>query len=180
MKNLSVALVLVIGLWSCSNNSKTTTETTDSTVNTETTTAQSDDNELVSELIESMYGGIALMKQGQTKATDQSVKELAKKLETEHTKLTEDLKSLAAKKGWTVATGESSSDMNAREDMADDQVADYQKEWLEALRDRHETNISKLENHSTTDADLRAASTKGLPKLKELLANIESVQGRMK
>jgi putative membrane protein len=149
-------------------------------MNTETTTTQSDDNELVSELIESMYGGIALMKQGQTKATDSSVKELAKKLETEHTKLTDDLKSLAAKKGGTVATAESSSDMKKREDMADDQVADYQKEWLEALKDRHETNIGKLEGHSTTDADLQAASTKGLPKLKELLANIESIQDRVK
>lgn len=180
MKKFSAALVLVIGFWSCNNNAKTTTETTDSTETTETTTAQSDDNELVSELIESMYGGIALMKQGQTKATNPSVKALAKKLETDHTKLTEDLKSLAAKKGWTVAAAESSSDMKKREDMADDNVAEYHKEWLEALKDRHETNINKLENHSTTDADLQAASAKGLPKLKELLANIESVQASMK
>lgn len=141
---------------------------------------QTDDANLVSELVQSMYGGIALMKQGQQKATAQPVKDLAKKLETEHTKLTDELKALGAKKGWTLPSAESDADMKKREDMADDEVDAYQKEWLSLLKDRHETNIGKLERHKTTDPDLQAASAKGLPKLKELLADIERVQQSMK
>ncbi|MEJ7912775.1 MAG: DUF4142 domain-containing protein, partial [Chitinophagaceae bacterium] len=166
-------------------NDRTTIRDSMDSNNTDTTTAantgaQNGDSKLVSELIESMYGGIALMQQGQEKAITPAVKSLAKKLETAHTALTNDLKDLVAKKGWTLPSGESADDIKTRTDMADDEAAEYEKEWLKALEDRHETNIKKLENANTQDADLQALSAKGLPKLKELLSSIEAVQKGLK
>lgn len=190
IKIFGLALLVATGITAC-NNASTTTENkdtltkttepiaTESTMN-ENKTEQSDDGKLVTELIESMNGGIALMKQGQTKATAKPVKDLAKKLETEHTKLTNDLKALATKKGYTIPASASAEDTKMQEDMADDDVADYQKEWLSALKNKHETNIKKIEDSKTTDPDLKALADKGLPKLRELLNNIKTVQDNMK
>lgn len=190
IKNVGLALLVTAGMIGC-NDAATTAEKKDSMGTTtdpmttepaanENKTEQSDDGKLVTELIESMNGGIALMQQGQTKATAQPVKDLAKKLETEHTKLTDDLKALAIKKGYTVPTSASADDTKMKDDMADDDVADYQKEWLSALKDKHETNIRKIEDSKTTDPDLQALAAKGLPKLRELLNNIKTVQDNMK
>lgn len=190
IKNFGIALLVTAGMSACNDSANKTAENMDGDTSnsmsgtsgqmTTENTAQSDDAKLVSELVESMHGGIALMQQGQQTATSPAVKNLAKKLETEHTGLTNELKELAAKKGWSVPASASSDDMKKMEDMADDNVNDYQKEWLEKLKDRHETNIKKLENSKTTDPDLQAASAKGLPKLRELLGNIKSVQMSMK
>lgn len=196
VKNLGLAVIIAASVSACNDSATNTSgkdslsaSSTDNATPTTTTPAdntttntepQSDDAKLVSELVESMYSGIAVMQQGQTKATSPSVKALAKKLETEHTKLTEDLKALAAKKGWTMPTCENADDAKKREDLAKETGAEYDKDWLEALKDRHETNIKKLEDSKTTDPDLKAAAAKGLPKLHELLGNIEVVQKGLK
>lgn len=90
------------------------------------------------------------------------------------------MKDLATKKGWSVPASASSGDTKMREDMADDDADDYQKQWLKELKDKHETNIKKLENSKSTDPDVQALAAKGLPKLRELLSNIESVQKSIK
>ena len=146
----------------------------------DTAVAGGADAKLVYELVESMNGGIALMEQAETKATTPGVKALAKKLDTEHSALTNDLKELATKKGWALPAGESEKDMKKRDDLGKEEVAEYEKDWLEALKDRHETNIKKLEDAKPTDADLKAAGEKGLPKLKALLADIKAQQEKLK
>jgi putative membrane protein len=188
--NLGLTLVTVISLSSCSNSEKTGSEkdslsadsamevTQDSVA--DSASMQGDDPKLVYELVESMYGGIAVMKQGEEKATTPSVKALATKLATEHTKLTEELKALATKKNWTLPVGESTDDKSKREDLAKKTGTDYDKAWLEALADRHKTNIGKLEDAKPTDPDLKAAGQMGLPKIKALLADIEAAQTQVK
>ncbi|NIJ52830.1 DUF4142 domain-containing protein [Dyadobacter arcticus] len=146
----------------------------------DTAEAKGDDPKLVYDLVESMYGGIAVMKQGEEKATSPAVKALAIKLVKEHTKLTDDLKALATKKNWTLPRGESTDDKEKRDDLAEKTGNDYEKAWLEALADRHETNAKKLEDAKPEDADLKMAGEKGLPKIKELLGNIEAVQKEIK
>ncbi len=140
----------------------------------------SPDASLVYQLVESMYGGIAVMKDGATKATNPSVKSLAQKLEITHTKLTNELKALAAKKNWKLPAGESAADMSTRADMAKMAPAEYEKAWLVALADRHQTNVAKIEAAHPVDADLKAARTKGLPVLKGLLTDIRKVEAQMK
>ena len=53
------------------------------------------DKQLVFDLISSMYGGIALMARAQQRMLNPDVVDLAKKLETAHTKQTEELKDLS-------------------------------------------------------------------------------------
>lgn len=180
------ALVIAISA-SCTGSTENAQETTaDSSGITSmasdsvTSMSQDPDAKLVYELIESMYAGIALMKDGEKKATNSSVKTLAAKLVTEHSKLTKDLEALSAKKNWPLPSGEPSADRQKREEMGKEEVSKFQKDWLAALRDRHETNIAKLENASPSDPDVKAAGEKGLPKIKMLLSNIKMVQTNLK
>lgn len=186
IRNFGLALLTVCGLSYCTSADKTAEEkdsvSQDSILeNTQdmvedSAKSQGDDPKLVYELVESMYGGIAVMKDGETKATSPEVKALAKKLTAEHTKLTEELQALATKKGWALPVGESIDDKEKRNDLNKKTGLDYDKEWLNALEDRHKTNIGKLENAKPADADLKMAGEKGLPKIEALLANIEAVQ----
>lgn len=185
---------LIAVLMSCNNSSDSTTSTDmDSSASTATTTTPPADNapatdslssnpdaKLVYELEESMYAGIALMKEGVKKGTNPAFKGLASKLVTEHTKLTKELEDLSKKKNWPLPAGEPSADMQKRESMVTEDVAQFQKDWLQSLRDRHETNIGKLEDAKPSDLDVKAAGEKGLPKIKELLGNIKTVQSNLK
>ena len=142
----------------------------------ENTHVQSADKKLVFELIESMYAGIALMMQAQQKKLSPDVLDLAEKLETTHTKLTEELKMYASGQGWLIPAGELEKDIEVRQSMAKEDNNTYQQHWLAALRNRHETNIAKLENAKPTDPKLESMGKKGLSTLKDLLSDIVSVQ----
>ena len=190
VKIFGLALMAAFGLTYCNSANKTSEEkdslkTADVMEETQdmvkdSADAQGDEPKLVYDLVESMYGGIAVMKQGETNGASPAVKKLAAKLDKEHTKLTDDLKALATKKGWALPTGESMDDKEKRDDLAKKTGNDYDKAWLEALADRHETNIKKLEDAKPNDPDLKMAGQKGLPKIKELLSEIESVQKQVK
>lgn len=188
----TAAVVLSLFSTSCSDGSEKANDSSkDSSVNTADENrpsvsssadviSQNPDAKLIYELEESMYAGIALMKEGERKATDPTVKSLATQLVTEHSKLTTELEALSTKKSWPLPAGEPASDMQKREAMAKEDVSEFQKDWLAALRDRHETNIRKLENAQPSDPDVKAAGEKGLPKIKELLGKIKLVQANLK
>lgn len=190
IRNFGLALLTVCGLSYCTSADKTAEDkdsiSQDSILeNTQdmvedSAKSQGDDPELVYELVESMYGGIAVMKDGETKATSPEVKALAKKLTVEHTKLTEELQMLATKKGWALPVGESTDDKEKRNDLNKKTGIDFDKEWLNALEDRHKTNIGKLEDAKPADADLKMAGEKGLPKIEALLAEIKAVKSSLK
>ncbi|WP_316800162.1 DUF4142 domain-containing protein [Pedobacter frigidisoli] len=190
IRNFGLALLTACSLSYCTSADKTAEEkdsiSQDSTLEStqemveDSAKALGDDPKLVYELVESMYGGIAVMKDGEMKASSPAVKALAKKLTSEHTKLTEELQMLATKKGWTLPVGESTDDKEKRNDLNKKTGSDYDKEWLSALEDRHKTNIGKLEDAKPADADLKMAGEKGLPKIKALLADIESVKSSLK
>ena len=121
-------------------------------------TEESEDSKLVTELIQSMYGGIALMMQAQDKATRRPILELAKTLETEHKKLNDELKKLAKKKGWKIPATATDEDKQKETDLYQEDVVNYQKDWLVALKEKHEANIQKLEKAKPTDRDVKAIS----------------------
>ena len=137
------------------------------------------DKQMVADLIASMYAGIALMMQAQQKKVSTDVMDLADKLETEHTKLTEELKMYASGKGWLIPAGELDKDIAARQAMANLDGPVYEKQWLEALRQRHATNIAKLENAVPYDSKLQGMGEKGLSKLKDLISDITDVEQKV-
>ncbi len=137
------------------------------------------DKQLVFSLITSMYGGIAMMMRAQQRKLDADVIDLADKLETAHTKLTEELKMYASGKGWIIPAGEVDADVDSREEMAKLDNATYQQRWLSLLEQRHQLNITRLENANPSDTKLKSMGEKGLSKLKDLLGDIMDVEGKV-
>ena len=101
---------------------------------TGTVSQRSSDAKLVYDLVQSMYAGIAVMKQGEEKASAPQVKELAAKPDKEHSKITEDMKALAMKKGWRLPPGKPAADIQKREVLSTLSGAAYDKSWLGASR----------------------------------------------
>ncbi len=137
------------------------------------------DKQLVFDLITSMYGGIAMMMRAQQRKLDSQVIDLADKLETNHTKLTEELKMYASGKGWLIPAGEVDADVANREEMAKLDNATYQQHWLKLLQERHQLNITRLENANPSDSKLQSMGEKGLSKLKDLIGDILDVENKV-
>ena len=137
------------------------------------------DKQLVFDLITSMYGGIAMMMRAQQRKLDPDVIDLADNLESEHTKLTEQLKLYASEKGWLIPAGEVDADVANREEMAKLDNVTYQQRWLSLLEQRHQLNITRLEQATPSDSKLQSMGEKGLSKLKDLLSDIMDVAGKV-
>jgi len=191
--NFGFAVLFLTGLASCNDSSDSFDENRDSLMrdsidradNTrfnDSASMQNKDAVWVSEVLESNFAEIELSKQAQQKATDKQVKDLAVMLEKDHMSLVNEAKDLASKKNWTVASGETTDAMKKREDMMDDQVKEYQKDWLEMMEDRHENSIKKFEDAAddVTDVELRSWITSTVPKLRAHHDRIMQVQKAMK
>ncbi len=79
-----------------------------------------------------------MARQAREKATSSEVKSLAQTLEKDHKALVSEAKDLASRKNWTVATQETADARDKLEDMADDDVKEFEKDWLEMMEDKHE------------------------------------------
>jgi putative membrane protein len=141
---------------------------------------QNTDAGWVSEVLENNYAEIKMAQQAQEKATNSEVKSLAQTLEKDHNALVSEAKDLASRKNWTVATQETADARDKMEDMADDDVKEYEKDWLEMMEDKHEKSIRKFENANVDDADLKTWTTNTLPKLQAHLDRINQVQKNRK
>lgn len=136
------------------------------------------DSRWVSDVLEGNYAEIEMARQAQQKATSKEVKDLAMMLEKDHTALVDEAKALASQKNWEVATAETEDARKNREDMMDDDVKKYEKDWLEMMEDKHERSIKNFEDAAddVSDADLRSWIVNTIPKLKAHHDRITQVQ----
>lgn len=185
---LTVVTAMITGLVAC-NGAADTDATDNDTLNRMDNTRvdvdtiarmQNKDAEWVSEVLESNYAEIKMAQQAQQKATNPKIKSLAQTLEKDHTTLVNESKDLASRKNWTVATQETANARDDMEDMADDDVKEYERKWLEMMDDKHEKSIRKFENANVNDAELKTWITNTLPKLQAHHDKIEEVQNTRK
>lgn len=132
------------------------------------TKAAEKDAQFVVDVITSNYGEVKLAQLAQQKSSNKEIKDVAKMLETDHTAVLTDLKSLASNKGMTVPTEESGEAKDKFKDLSDDKTSEFDKQWCETLMDNHKTSISKFENaaNDVTDPDLKSFVNTVLPKLR--------------
>lgn len=128
-------------------------------------------------------GGMAeveLAKLALQKSTNADVKKFAQTMITDHTKANDELKALAAKKSVTLPT-DLGSHKSTLDDLNGKTGADFDKAYVEAMVDDHETDVDLFEdNTDNSDADIKAFTTKTLPTLKSHLQMIKDIQAKMK
>ena len=119
---------------------------------------------------------IKLAKLGQNKGTSAQVKRAALLMITDHTIILNDLKKLSAKKGVS-----QQSYMHNLPSMPNNIAAgsDFDKTWASQMLTMHEAKIAELENiiQQSSDADIKAAANKALPKIKIHRAMLMKING---
>ncbi len=124
--------------------------------------------------------GMAEVKMGQaasTKAADAQVKSFASRMVTDHTAANDELKSLAAKKGWTLPSELDAMHKQSWEKMAAMSGADFDRHYANHMRQDHHKAVALFEAaaQKATDADLRAWAEKTLPTLREHMTMAEAL-----
>ena len=132
------------------------------------TKAAEKDAQFVVDVVASNYGEVKLAKLAQDKSSNKEIKDVAKMLETDHSAVLNDLKSMASNKNITVPTEENAASKDKVQELTNAKTAEFDKEWCETLMDNHKNSISKFENaaNDVTDPDLKNFVNTVLPKLR--------------
>ena len=178
----TVALVSACGQRQASE--ATTTETTSAAQSTGTGTTVTLTHEEREFMNKAALGGIyeiELGSQVQQKATNPEVRAFAESMVRDHTKLNDELKQLAAKKGFNVPT---QLDHDHREDM--DEIltrsgAELDKKYIDEMVDDHEDDVDEFRDavDEAKDPEIRAWAEKTLRILEGHLVKAKELKERL-
>jgi len=134
------------------------------------------DADFIVNAVASNYAEIKIAQLANNKATDPKVKDIATMLEKDHTKVLNELKAYANKNGITVPMTETESDAKELADLEKESGKEFDNEWCEHMKDRHEKTINKFEKRidKTEDPELKSWISATLPSLKGHLDMIKT------
>lgn len=140
------------------------------------------DADFVAEAVAGNYAEIKMAQLASQRSTNPEVKEIAKTLEADHTKVLNELKTLAQQKAITIPVEEMDEAKRKMERLTDEKGEDFDKKWLEQMEDSHEKSIGKFEKRAEKgeDADIKAFAAKHVPHLKMHKEKIDACQERVK
>lgn len=140
------------------------------------------DADFVAEAVASNYAEIKMAKLASQRSGNPEVKEIARMLEADHTKVLNELKTLAQQKAITVPVEEKDEAKRKMENLTEKNGEEFDKKWLEQMEDAHEKSINKFEKRADKgeDADIKAFAAKHLPHLKMHKDKIDACQERVK
>ena len=129
-------------------------------------------------------GGMAEVELGKlaaSKGQNAEVKKFGQMMMVDHGKANAELKALAAKKQMTLPA-DIGSHKSTMDDLSKKTGADFDKAYVDAMVDDHETDVSAFQKQAdgAADADIKAFAAKTLPVLKKHLEAIKAIQAKMK
>jgi putative membrane protein len=134
------------------------------------------DADFVVKTVASNYAEVKLAQLAQNRSKNTKIKDLAKMLEKDHTKVISDLKSFASKNGIVLPTEETNDDMDEINDLAaESDATKFDKKWCDELEDRHEESIDNFEKRLSKSEDLELQNwiNATLPSLRNHLAMLK-------
>ena len=129
-------------------------------------------------------GGMAEVELGKlavSKTQNAEIKAFAQKMIVDHSKAGDELKQLATQKKVTLPPDVLPAHKQLMEKLSKLSGADFDKEYVKAMVEAHEKDVTAFENVSKTaaDADVKAFATKTLPTLKMHLEMIKGMADKM-
>ncbi|MFC6225690.1 DUF4142 domain-containing protein [Hymenobacter artigasi] len=123
---------------------------------------------------------VAISKLAQQKAIALEVKEWAKTIETEHTKMDQELEAIAGRANITLPRMMSDDDRDHYNDVDDRKYFGFDKKYLRSLKDAHERDVQRYAAAATqlSNAELRAFAAQALPNLRAHLQQTEELYKR--
>lgn len=149
--------------------------------NHETQKDENDANFIV-DAVAGNYAGIKMAQMALTTSTSAQVKDIARMLEADHTKMLNELKGYATKNGISIPMEESQEAKNNMKDLSEKNWNDFDKKWCSLLVNKHEKTISSFEDrwNKTEDTELKDWINKTLPGLKSHLEMLKEHEEKMK
>lgn len=134
------------------------------------------DADFVVNAVASNLAEIKIAQLAKNKSSDDQVQAMATKLEEQHTKILNELKAYADKKGIAIPLQETDKDAKEMSKLSEESPDKFDEQWCDAMEDRHEQSINKFEarRDKTEDPELRDWIIATLPGLKEHLSMIEN------
>jgi len=135
------------------------------------------DAEFVAQTVACNFGDIQLSQLAQQKTNNEQIKEVAKNIEQNHSKLLKDLQSLAGEKAISVPTEAEDAKKRKIEDLTkENDIKDFNKEWCKEMVSSHEKTIKDFEDRweKTEDPELKNWIAETLPHLRSHLDKIKS------
>ncbi|HEY5824086.1 MAG TPA: DUF4142 domain-containing protein [Cyclobacteriaceae bacterium] len=135
------------------------------------------DAEFVAHTVACNFGDIQLSQLAQQKTNNAQVKEVAKNIEENHSKLLNDLQKLAGDKAISVPTEAEDAKKRKIEDLTKEtNIKDFNKEWCKEMVSSHEKTIKDFEDRweKTEDPELKNWIAETLPHLRSHLDKIKS------
>ena len=187
---LSVGILAIIGSACANESSNTGTANSEPLVKTASAKPPSDKGDAVvtggdlAFMNDAAPGGMAEVELGKLavkQAASNDVKQFAQKMIDDHSKAGEDLKALAAQKKVTLSPELLPAHKQLMEKLSKLSGAEFDKEYVKAMVENHEKDVTAFENAAKTagDADVKAFATKTLPTLKMHLEMSKSLAGKM-
>lgn len=125
---------------------------------------------------------IQLAQLAQQRGNSAHVKELAKMMETTHTKMQADLTALAQAKAVTIPGSPTEESKKAYEKLNEKSAADFDKEYADMAVSNHKEAVREFEKASDNahDDDVQNWATASLPELRTHLEHSEACQEKCK
>lgn len=140
---------------------------------TDTVSAKPVDKEVGDFAVEAANGGmteVAASQLAQQKATDSRVKSFADMMVEDHTKVNNDLKSVAASKNITLPAGIGNDAQKDIDDLAKKEGKDFDKAYMKMMVNDHEKTIKLLKKGlDMKDPDISTFSSRTMPAVQKHL-----------
>lgn len=116
------------------------------------------------------------------KASTGEVKKLAEMIKTAHTKMDKDLMEFAAKKNITLPADLTDEEKRKMDKLTEKSGMDYDKEYTEQMKNKHEDAIKMLEKASdkAEDPDVKQFAANAIPEVRSHLTMIETCWNNIK
>ena len=130
-------------------------------------------------------GGLEEVELGQLaqqKASNQAVRTFGQRMVTDHNKLNNELKQLAAQKGATVPTSMTHHENSTLQHLQGEVGADFDKDYAKDMVKDHRKDLKEFQDaaRKVQDPDLRAFAQKAVPILQEHLGMAENMETSVK
>lgn len=140
------------------------------------------DADFVEEVVAANYAEIKLAELANQRSRNTEVKQIAQKLQTDHSGALNELKTFAQAKSISVPVEETDESKKKIEKFTDESGDDFDKKWCKEMIDKHEDTIDKFEKRmdKTEDADLKAWIDKTLPTLRSHYDQLKACNEKIK
>ncbi len=158
-----------------------TTETTGATGGTHAAALSKEDKEFITKAAQGGMLEVTLAQQIANRATSPDVKAFAHRMVADHTKLNDELKQLAAKKGVTPPTQMDEDHREDLEDITKLSGTKLDKKYADEMVDDHEDDVKEFRKaaEKVKDPELRAWAAKALPILESHLAQARELKAKV-